>query len=119
MREIKIHLFVNHPNIARLYGCFHDPHFIYLICELATDNNLYETLSLNKSQGQKGLPAEAVAGFVGQISRALAYMHAHSIIHRDVKPENMLVTFVTPAPRRTKPSSCATSGGRSTTPRGR
>jgi len=32
MNEIKIHSFLHHPNIAKLYGCFHDQEYIYLIC---------------------------------------------------------------------------------------
>lgn len=48
-REIKIHSFVNHPHITKLYGCFDDEKFIYLICEYATDENVYEHLCRNKA----------------------------------------------------------------------
>jgi aurora kinase, other len=41
IREIKLNMFLCHPNIAKLYGCFHDQHHIYLVCEYATNNNLY------------------------------------------------------------------------------
>lgn len=44
VREIKIHLFLEHPNIARLYGCFHDATHIYLVEEYCTDQSLYEAM---------------------------------------------------------------------------
>lgn len=37
-------MFLDHPNIAKLYGCFNDKHHIYLICEYATHKNIYEVI---------------------------------------------------------------------------
>lgn len=44
VREIKIHMFLEHPNIAKLYGCFHDATRIFLIEEYCTDSNLYKAM---------------------------------------------------------------------------
>ena len=52
MNEIKIHFFLNHPNIAKLYGYFYDELFIYLICEYAVDLTLYDCLNRHKQMGR-------------------------------------------------------------------
>lgn len=44
VREIKIHSFVDHPNIIKLYGFFHDEQNIYLILEYAPDGEVYKEL---------------------------------------------------------------------------
>lgn len=44
VREIKIHSFVDHPNIIKLYGFFHDDQNIYLILEYAPGGEVYEEL---------------------------------------------------------------------------
>jgi serine/threonine protein kinase len=41
VREIKIHSFLNHENIIKLYGVFHDDDKIYMILEYAPDGELY------------------------------------------------------------------------------
>lgn len=44
VREIKIHSFLDHPNIIKLFGVFHDKHKIYLILEYAPDSELYSEI---------------------------------------------------------------------------
>jgi serine/threonine protein kinase len=94
IREIKLNMFLNHPNIAKLYACFHDQHYIYLITEYATNNNLYELIKQPKIN-RKETNSEKVTKLVGQICEAVRYIHQHCVIHRDIKPENILLTMVT------------------------
>lgn len=44
VREINIHSFLNHQNIIKLYGFFHDDQNIYLILEYANQGELYQEL---------------------------------------------------------------------------
>ena len=44
VREIKIHSCLNHENIIKLYGFFHNERNIYLILEYASDGELYQEL---------------------------------------------------------------------------
>ena len=44
IREIKIHSYLNHPNIIKLYGVFHDNDKVYMIMEYAPDGELYKEL---------------------------------------------------------------------------
>lgn len=81
VREIKIHMFLEHPNIAKLYGCFHDATRIYLVEEYCTDSNLYEAM-----RQPRRLALEKSTQLVGQIGEAVRYIHKNAIIHRDIKP---------------------------------
>jgi len=94
IREIKINSFLDHPNIAKLYSFFHDKKYLYLVCEYATDKNLYEAIKQPKYKLKKGLQSEEVSKIVGQICDAVEYIHKNDILHRDIKPENILLTMV-------------------------
>ncbi len=49
VREIKIHSYVDHPNIIKLYGFFHDEQNIYLILEYAPEGEVYKELKRSVS----------------------------------------------------------------------
>lgn len=86
VRELKINMFADHPNIAKLYSYFYDEHYIYLICEYATDKNLYEVLYQPKLKLKKGFNNQEAALFTKQICSAVEYLHFNYIMHRDIKP---------------------------------
>jgi len=44
IREIKIHSYLNHPNIIKLYGVFHDDENVYMILEYAPGGEVYKEL---------------------------------------------------------------------------
>jgi serine/threonine protein kinase len=76
-------MFLNHPNIAKLYACFHDQHHIYLVSEYATSGNLYDLIKQPKNNRRK---SEEAVKLVGQMCEAVRYIHLHHVIHRDIKP---------------------------------
>ena len=49
VREIKIQMYLNHPNIVKLYGFFHDSENIYLIMESCLDGQLFKLMKEKKS----------------------------------------------------------------------
>lgn len=91
VREINIQSSLNHPNILRLYGCFHDAETIYLILELAPDGELFQEI---KKEPLKRFDEPKAANYMKQVISALIYLHSMDIIHRDLKPENILNSFV-------------------------
>lgn len=87
--EIKIQMFLEHPNIVRLYGFFDDPTHFYIVMEFMEGGNLFGLLKKRKRVGE-GEAAERVR----EVCLGLKEMHDNSILHRDIKPENIVITNV-------------------------
>ncbi|KAI0541335.1 kinase-like protein [Xylaria digitata] len=85
-REIEIQSNLRHPNILKLYGHFHDSTRIFLVLELAGRGELYKHLLCAER-----FPEQRAAQYIAQIACALRYLHRKNIIHRDIKPQNILV----------------------------
>ncbi|MBU2563776.1 MAG: PASTA domain-containing protein [Actinobacteria bacterium] len=85
--EAQILARLNHPNIVQVYdwGEFNSSYFICM--EYVEGESLKEIIE------KKGpLPPETVADYAIQISSALLMAHKNNLIHRDIKPQNILVT---------------------------
>lgn len=89
IREIKIQMYMNHPNLIKLYSFFCDEYKIYLLMELAPDGQLYEYMC-------DGAPfsEESVSFLMRQTLLGVNYMHERHVIHRDIKPENIVLIHV-------------------------
>lgn len=87
VREIKIHSFIEHKNIIKLYGFFHDEDNIYLILEYASEGEIYKVLK-NSPGGH--FSEEKSSVYVKQVLEAFIYLQENNILHRDLKPENLL-----------------------------
>ncbi len=78
---------VNHPGIADVYDYGEDSGSAYLVMELVPGDSLAKIL-----ETQKTLPAEQVLDIISQTGRALFEAHEAGLVHRDVKPGNLLIT---------------------------
>lgn len=87
-REIEIQSKLRHPNILRLYGYFYDTKRVYLILEYAARGELYKSL-----RSLKTFPPAMAADYIAQIANAILYLHRKNVIHRDMKPENILLSM--------------------------
>ncbi|MEM6457681.1 MAG: serine/threonine-protein kinase, partial [Acidobacteriota bacterium] len=78
---------LEHPGIARIYDADTDPAtgWAYLAMELVRGPSLKQLL---KRQGQLDIPP--LVDVLAQVAEALDYAHQHRVIHRDVKPANIL-----------------------------
>ncbi|CAK7345845.1 unnamed protein product [Dovyalis caffra] len=85
-REMEIQTSLNHPNILRLYGWFHDEERVFMILEYAHGGELFKEL---RKCGY--LSERKAATYVASLANALAYCHEKDVIHRDIKPENLLL----------------------------
>ena len=78
---------LNHPHVVTLHNRESDPHGEFLIMEFVDGPNL---LQLLKDAGGK-LSVERAVRYIGQVGSALQAAHGAGILHRDVKPSNVLI----------------------------
>ncbi|KAI9666021.1 MAG: Cyclin-dependent kinase catalytic subunit [Bathelium mastoideum] len=107
IREISLLKEMNDPNIVRLLNIVHaDGHKLYLVFEyLDLDLKKYmEALPVSQGGRGKALPEGAgtalanlgmgpliVKKFLSQLISGTKYCHAHRVLHRDLKPQNLLI----------------------------
>lgn len=92
LRDVGILKELAHPNIVRLLDTFHTPHALYLVMELM-EQDLAVLLYGPDSRGD--LSAGVVKRFMRQLCEGLGHCHAHMVMHRDIKPHNLLVDTAT------------------------
>ncbi len=86
-REREILASLEHPNIARLYDAGLDPHGRpYMALEYV------EGLPIDEFCKQRALPVAGRLKLLLQVADAVAFAHSRLVIHRDLKPGNILVT---------------------------
>jgi cyclin-dependent kinase len=106
IREISLLKEMSDPNIVRLLNIVHaDGHKLYLVFEyLDLDLKKYmEALPVSEGGRGKALPADSalsknlglgdamVKKFMAQLVEGIRYCHSHRILHRDLKPQNLLI----------------------------
>ncbi|BEJ11706.1 hypothetical protein CspHIS471_0201660 [Cutaneotrichosporon sp. HIS471] len=121
--EINILKAINHRNIVALTDCFKNDTHIYLVMEYCSGNDLsiylrqrgrIETLdfipriyesNMVASRGGKvfwphppsgGLDERVTRCFLGQLAEAVRFLRSQDLIHRDIKPQNLLLQPATP-----------------------
>lgn len=86
IREISILKQMKHPNIVKLVDLIHGDKKLYLVFEFM-DYDLKKFLDMNGGP----LPPQLVKSYLYQITSAIRYCHSKRILHRDLKPQNLLI----------------------------
>lgn len=86
VREGEMLRTINHPCIVKLLGVFQEGGTYSLVQECVSGVNLFDHLH----KYNKVVPMSKQLGIALQMSDALCYLHSMRIIHRDVKPQNVI-----------------------------
>jgi eukaryotic-like serine/threonine-protein kinase len=84
-REAQAAANLSHPNIVSVYDWGEGEHTYFIVMEYVNGRTLAQLLR------QGPLDAEQAAGLAAEVAAALSFAHAHGVIHRDVKPANVLI----------------------------
>ncbi len=87
LREARAASVVSHPNVVQVFEAFEADGCPWIASQHVTGRNLEAVL-----RGQKRLPVDAVLRYGEDLASALKAAHDRNILHRDVKPQNVLVS---------------------------
>ncbi|XP_059331247.1 cyclin-dependent kinase-like 1 isoform X3 [Ammospiza nelsoni] len=87
LREIRMLKQLKHPNLVRLLEVFRRKRRLHLVLEYCEHTVLQEL-----ERHPRGVPEYLVKSITWQTLQAVNFCHKHNCIHRDVKPENILIT---------------------------
>ena len=85
INEIKILKTVDHPNIIKLFDCYYDNNYYYMIEEYCSGGDLFDYLHRQKYFSEK-----KASIILKQLLSAVNHLHKKKIVHRDLKPENIV-----------------------------
>jgi serine/threonine-protein kinase len=86
-REIRIVAKFQHPHILSLYDSGETQGFLYYVMPFVDGESLADRLARDKQ-----LPVTDTVRILREVADALAYAHARGVVHRDIKPGNVLLS---------------------------
>ncbi|WP_100404523.1 Stk1 family PASTA domain-containing Ser/Thr kinase [Bacillus solitudinis] len=86
-REAQAATSLAHPNVVNIYDVGEEGNTYYIVMEYVQGQTLKELI-----QSQGPLPVPQTLDYLQQMMSALAHAHANQIVHRDIKPHNILIS---------------------------
>lgn len=87
IKEAKTLANLRHPNIVEVIDIFDENNTSYMVMPFIEGQSLHNVV---KRRGK--LPYPEAVNYIAQISDAAAYIHKRNILHRDIKPDNIIIT---------------------------
>ena len=87
LREIRIAANLNHPHILALFDSGEAEGFLYYVMPYIEGKTLRDRID---KEGE--LPLREAVRVIREVADALAFAHSHGVVHRDIKPDNVMLT---------------------------
>lgn len=87
LKEARTLASIDHPNIVHVHDAFSENGTVYYVMDFIEGASLEELV-----QQSGGLSVCEVRSYIEQTALALRYMHEHSLLHLDIKPQNIMVS---------------------------
>ncbi|CAK9001267.1 unnamed protein product [Durusdinium trenchii] len=91
LQEIESMAMLDHPNVIKVYEYFEDKDSVSQIMEPCCGGELQDRINEVFQKGQPRYPESFVCDVMKQTLRALAFMHSHNFMHKDLKPQNIML----------------------------
>ncbi|WP_461864918.1 protein kinase domain-containing protein, partial [Thermococcus sp.] len=91
LKEVKAWRLLDHPNIVRLYNAYDDP-LSHLEIEFVDGVTLNGEVIRDLGKYPKPVDEEKALSFIKGIAEGLKHAHSKQVYHRDLKPQNVLIT---------------------------
>ncbi|WP_050614731.1 Stk1 family PASTA domain-containing Ser/Thr kinase [Bacillus testis] len=85
-REAQSATSLAHPNVVSIYDVGEEDHIYFIVMEYVSGMTLKQYI-----QTHPNIPVEKAVSIMRQITEGMSHAHQHGIIHRDIKPQNILI----------------------------
>ncbi|CAB4055752.1 CDK2 [Lepeophtheirus salmonis] len=93
IREISVLKELDHPNVVQLLEVVHSDQKLYLVFEFLNKDlkKQLDDMEISDRSVQPGLSEDLAKSYLRQLLDGIAYCHSHQVLHRDLKPQNLLL----------------------------
>lgn len=88
-REVDLLASMEHSAVMRLVNVYEDMNYVHIVTEKCSGGELFDKI-IDHTTDDGCFDEQSAARVIKSLLEAVAYLHANGIVHRDVKPENIL-----------------------------